>query len=163
MGDDFLVQKLPSCLFMCLTIIMFCAGFTLFFPLCFPFKLWWFLCYGLFSTVAFYAYFTALLRLALSFIFPWYFPEKSGTFCLFSSHFNGFILFNLFCWNVLFSHPFISLIYSFIYSYISLFLASPFHYFCSYFSSCLAVLIYLFRIRCSLLNCANSVLFLCAV
>ena len=105
--------------FMCLTIIMFCAGFTLFFPLCFPFKLWWFLCYGLFSTVAFYAYFTALLRLILSFIFPWYFPEKSGTFCFIFRHISmDFILFNLFHWIISFSHPFISLIYSFIYSYI---------------------------------------------
>ena len=54
---------------------------------------------------------------------------------LFFRHiFNGFILFNLFRWIISFSHPFISLIirlfiryYSFIYSYISLFL---FRYFC---------------------------------
>ncbi len=101
----------------------------------------------------------------LSFNFPWYFPEKSGTFCLIFRHISmDFILFNLFRWIISFSHPFLSLIYSFNYSLLFVYL---FVYFltgflllsCSYFSSCLAVLIYLFRIRCSLLNCANSVYF----
>ena len=141
MGDDFLVQKLLHVFFMCLTIIMFCAGFYPIFPLCFPFKLWWFLCYGLFSTVAFYAYFHITFTAYSSFNFPWYFLEKSGTFCLIFRHISmDFILFNLFRWNILFSHPFISLIYSFIYSLLFVYLfvyffilAFPFHYFCSLF------------------------------
>ena len=53
MGDGFLVQKLPSCLFMCLTIIMFCAGSNPIFPLCFPFKLWWFSVMALFLPLHF--------------------------------------------------------------------------------------------------------------
>ena len=144
---------------------MFCAGFTIFFPLYFPSKilmiylLWPFflqlhlvLIFLLFLREYFgnQASLTnctgTLIRLTdstasappvrrnkgsfqrvsfftihmswdiLSFNFPWYFPEKSGTFCfIFPSHFNGFILFNLFCWIISFSHPFIPLIHAFIF------------------------------------------------
>ena len=128
MGDDFLVQKLPHAFFMCLTIIMFCAGFTLFFPLCFPFKLWWFLCYGLFLQLHFMLIFTSLLRLILSFIFPWYFPEKSGTFCLFFVTFQ-WILFcsvELFLLVILLSRWFIRLFIRILFVYLFVYFLTGF-------------------------------------
>ena len=111
MGDDFLVQKLPSCLFYVSNHNHVLRRFlTLFFPLCFPFKTLMISLLWPFSTVAFYAYFTALLRLILSFNFPWYFPEKSGNICLLFRHVSFttqwiFILFNLFRWVFFLSYP----------------------------------------------------------
>ena len=112
-GDDFLVQKLLSWLFMCLTIIMF---LTLFFPLCFPFKLWWFLCCGPFSYSCisclfshhFYGLFYCLIFRDTSL-------KSQELSVSFSSYFNGFILFNLFRWIISCSHLFISLIHAFIF------------------------------------------------
>ena len=54
--------------------------------------------------------FTALLRLILSFNFPWYFPEKSGNICLFLRYVSFtiqwiFILFNIFRWVFFLSYP----------------------------------------------------------
>ena len=77
----------------------------------------------------------------LSFIFPWYFPEKSGTFCLIFRHISmDFFLFNLSVELSFLVILFISLIYSFIYSLLFVYLfvyffilAFPFHYFCSLF------------------------------
>ena len=116
MGDDFLVQKLPSCLFMCLTIIMFCAGSNPIFPLCFPFKLWWFSVMA-FSTVAFYAYFTVVLRLIFHLIFRNISLKSQEYFCLicccisFSSQvdficFNSFIKLSLSC-QIIFVYLFV--------------------------------------------------------
>ena len=69
---------------------------TISFPLCFPFKNLMISLLWPFFYSAFYAYFTALLRLTLSFILPWYFPEKSGTFRFIFRHFFQWIyLFNL--------------------------------------------------------------------
>ena len=93
----------------------------------------------------------------LSFIFPWYFPEKSGTFCLFFVTFQWILFCLIFSVEISFLVIlFISLIYSFIYSYCSFiysYISLFFGFSISLFlflilSSCLAVLIYyLFRIR----------------
>ena len=108
MGDDFLVQKLPSCLFMCLTIIMFCAGSNPIFSV--MLSLWTLMIFrfGLFSTVAFYAYFTVVLRLIFHLIFRNISLKSQEYFCLicwcisFSSQvdficFNSFIKLSLSC------------------------------------------------------------------
>ena len=155
-----------SWLFMCLIVIMFCAGFTISFPLCFPSEiLIVYLLWPFFLQLHFMLIFTSLLRLILLFNFPWYFPEKSGTFCFIFRH----ISMDLFCLIfsvelsllvILLFRWFIRLFiryYSFIYSYISL--VWLFHFIilvpysfklfsCLILSSCLAVLIYcLFRTR----------------
>ncbi len=88
---------------------------------------------------------------------------------LFSSHFNGFILFNLFRWNASFSCPFYFVdLFVYLFVIIRLFIRIfPHFYFIISVSyslklfSCLSFI--LFRIRCSLLNCANSVLFVCSL
>ena len=54
--------------------------------------------------------FTALLRLILSFNFPWYLPEKSGNIRLFLRYVSFtiqwiFILFNIFRWVFFLSYP----------------------------------------------------------
>ena len=124
----------------------------------------------LFSTVAFYAYFTALLRLILSLFFRDISLKSQELLLYFSSHFNEFFLFNLFRWNASFSCPFY-LVDLFVYLFviirlfIRIFLYFGFSISLFLFlilSSCLAVLIYLFILySLFLLNCANSVL--CAV
>ena len=83
--------------FMCLTIIMFCAGFYLIFPLYFPFKLWWLFCQSFFLQLHF------MLNL----------QHFYGLF--YHLIFSGFYLFNLFPLSYLFelSNLFI---YSFVYS-----------------------------------------------
>ena len=158
---------------MCLTIIMFCAGFTIFSPLCFPFKtlmislLWPFFLQLHFMLI------TALLRLSYYLFFRDISLKSQELSVLSSSYFNElfclifFVKISLFA--ILLFHGFIRLfirlfirilfVYLFVYFFI---VASPFHYSSLILSSCLAVLIYLlFRIHCFLLNCANSVL--CAV
>ena len=127
---------------------------------------------ALFLQLHFMLIFTALLRFILSFNSPWYFPEKSGIICfifvifLFNIQWIFILIFfrKLSFWAV----QFVFVIYSdrIIHLFIHLF---PYYLFVYFFIglillSCLAVLIYLF-ISCSLflLNCANSVLFLCAV
>ena len=74
MGDDFLVQKLLHVFFMCLTIIMFCAGFFLFFRYAFPLNS------DDFSVMAFFLqlhfmlisqHFYGLFYRLISVIFPW--------------------------------------------------------------------------------------------
>ena len=75
---------------------MFCAGFLpYFFRYAFPLNSDDFSVMA-FSTVAFYAYFTALLRLILSLFFRDISLKSQEFSALFSSHFNGFILCNLF-------------------------------------------------------------------
>ena len=173
MGDGFLVQKLPSCLFNVSNHnLCFAQVITLFFRYAFPLNS------DDFSVMAFFLQLhfmliTALLRLILSFIFPWYFPEKSGNICLFFRH----VWFNI-QWNFVYFFPF-ELIFElsffirlfirwFIRLFIRIFLYLNFHLLiylfliCLTSLSCLAFLfIYLFRVPCFLLNCANSVL--CAV
>ena len=205
MGDDFLVQKLPSCLFLCLTIIYVLRRLlTLFFPLCFPFKLRWFLCYGLFSTVAFYAYFFSSFTAYLSFNFPSYFPEKSENICLFFRHVSVNIQWILFViiffvelsfelsnlYSFIYSDLYIRLLFKYRHSFIHLHtywfsslshLFEPFSYsylfiylfvICSFIYSlflrltfwAVQLFYYLFiSYPLFLLNCANSVYFLCAV
>ena len=127
MGDDFWCKNCLHIFFVCLTMTIFCAGFYPIFPLCFPFEPWWFLCHGFFYSciLCLYNYtFTAYFGI----IFPWYFPEKSGTFCSIFRHISmNFSCLIFFVEMSLLIVRFISLIYSFIYSYISLFL---FRYFC---------------------------------
>ena len=149
-------------------MIKSCAQiFTLFFPLCFPFELWWFLCYGFFLQLHFMLillHFYGLFCHYFSVIFPW---KVRNLLLYFSSHFNEFFLFNLFRWNVSFSCPFYLVdLFVYLFVIIRLFIRIfPYFYFVisvSYLSSCLAVLIYLFIfLFMFLLNCANSVL--CAV
>ena len=78
---------------MCLTLIMFCTGFSIPFPLCFPFKiLIVYLLWPFFLQLHFMLIFTSLLRLILSLIFRDTSLKSQGLSVLFSSHFNG-----LFC------------------------------------------------------------------
>ena len=117
MGDDFLVQKLPSCLFYVSNHNhVLRRFFILLFPLCFPFKLWWFLCKSLFPTVAFYAYSLSSFTAYLSFNFPWYFPEKSGIIYLFFRYVSVNIQWILVALTFLVELSFLFIDYSFIYS-----------------------------------------------
>ena len=108
---------------------MFCAGYNhYFFRYAFPLNSDDFSAKAFFLQLHFMLIFAAVLRLILSFNFPWYLPEKSGNICLFFRHvlFNiQWILFVLtfFHWTIFLSYPFYSLIYSFIHSlFISLFI-----------------------------------------
>ena len=147
-GDDFLVQKLLSCLFICLTIIMFAQVFSLFFRYAFPWNSDDLSVMAFFLQLHFMLIFTSLLRLILSFNFPWYFPEKSGNICFIFRHVSFNIQWILFVFKLFVE---LSNLYSFIYSFISLFI-------CLTFLSCSAIH-YIYFVF--LLNCANSVL--CAV
>ena len=73
--------------------------------------------------------FTSLLRLILSFNFPWYFPEKSGTLCFILVTFQWIILFNLFRWIIFLSHLFIPLIHAFIFPSCFIYYSVDFHLF----------------------------------
>ena len=118
-GDDFLVQKLLSCLFICLTIIMFAQVFSLFFRYAFPWNSDDLSVMAFFLQLHFMLIFTSLLRLILSFNFPWYFPEKSGFICFIFRH----ISFN-FQWNFVYSlfilSHVIELSYLFVYLFVFL-------------------------------------------
>ena len=142
MGDGFLVLKLPSCLFYVSNYnLHFAQGLTIFFPLCIPFKLWWFLCYGLFFLQLHYCLF-------FLFTFPWSFSKKSGNIYLFFPSY----LFNIqrilsirsFSVSCLFGYSIriFLLVYLFIYhSYTDSF--SPLSHLFELFS---ILLIYLFRV-----------------
>ena len=90
--------------------------FLYFFRYAFPLKFWWFICYGLFSYSCilcllshhFYGLFYCLNFRDISL-------KSQELSAYFSSHFNGFILFNLFRWIFSFSFPFILLIHAFIF------------------------------------------------
>ena len=88
MGDSFLVQKLPSCLFHvsnhnpCFAQVItpiFSVMLSLLNSDDFSVK-------AFFPAVAFYAYFLSSFTAYLSFNFPWYFPEKSGNIYLLFRH-----------------------------------------------------------------------------
>ena len=107
MGDDFLVQKLPSCLFYVSNHNHVLRRFLpYFFRYAFPLNSDDFSVMAFFYSCIlclFYCTFTAYFVI----IFQWYFPEKSRTFCSIFRHISmNFFLFNLFRWNVSFSCPF---------------------------------------------------------
>ena len=95
----------------------------------------------LFSTVAFYAYFTTLLRLILTLFFRDISLKSQKPFALFFRHISmNFSCLIFFVEMSLLVVRFISLIYSFIYSLLFVYLfvyffilAFPFRYFCSLF------------------------------
>ena len=111
MGDDFLVQKLPSCLFYVSNHnLCFAQVFNYyFFRYAFPLNSDDFSVKAFFLQLHFVLIFSAVLRLILSFNCPWYFPEKSGIIYLFFRHVSVDIqwilsCFNLFSWAILFIH-----------------------------------------------------------
>ena len=110
---------------------MFCAGFTMFFPLCFPSKiLIVYLLWPFFLQLHFMLIFTSLLRLILLFNFPWYFPEKSGTFCFVLRHISMDLFCLIFSVEIIsFSHRFIPLIHAFIFPSCFIYYSVDFHLF----------------------------------
>ena len=107
MGDDFLVQKLPSCLFYVSNHNHVLRRFLpYFFRYAFPLNSDDFSVMAFFYSCIlclFYCTFTAYFDI----IFPWYFPEKSGTFCSILRHISmNFSCLIFFRWNVSFSCPF---------------------------------------------------------
>ena len=135
MGDDFLVQKLPSCLFYVSNHNHVLRRFLpYFFRYAFPLNSDDFSVMAFFYSCIlclFYCTFTAYFVI----IFPWYFPEKSGTFCSIFRHISmNFSCLIFFVEMSLLVVRFISLIYSFIYSllfvYLFVYFLILFRYFC---------------------------------